>query len=572
MKIKIYQIILIAFILFTCISSCDEDKILEEIPLDFENPENSYVTKSDFQMAINYLYSQGRDILSGGEYRQINYICGTDLGYNANLLNELYVSYPVTLTPTNAREVLEPWQMYYKLISTANIILGRIENVDLSSDDKNSIKAEALIFRGLAYRNLAHLYGGVPLLTEEVAEAKADFTRATRTETYQQAITDLEFAAQYLPHIDKVNDGKVSNIAASHILAECYVSLERWDDAIAAASEVINDPNTVLMSTRFGSQTNEEGDVYWDLFRVNNQNRSSGNTEAIWVWQQELDVPGGVLSSTKKETKSCQMERNCSPRPWNFTYKDTKGIKPFLALGVSDYTGGRGIGRFRGTEHFLYKIWQSDWNDMRNSNYNIVRDVKFNNPESQWYGHWLSEHKAMFRITLIDTLKNWYPYPSKVTTPGQHPDGLYIDPVLKTLNSATAGSTYSDQYHIRLAETYLLRAEAYLGKGDIVNAARDINVVRSRANAPLVSPADVNIDYILDERLRELNVEEKRRMTLSRLNMLYERTKRYCNNVPGLFNFGADIEPYHNLLPIPYSEIESNTGAVLEQNPGYSSQ
>lgn len=47
------------------------------------------------------------------------------------------------------------------------------------------------------------------------------------------------------------------------------------------------------MTQRFGSQANEEGDVFYDLFRPNNQNRASGNTEGIWVIQFETNVEGG---------------------------------------------------------------------------------------------------------------------------------------------------------------------------------------------------------------------------------------------------------------------------------------
>ena len=346
------------------------------------------------------------------------------------------------------------------------------------------------------------------------------------------------------------------------------MALEQWDDAINAATVVIDDPNTALMTERFGSRKTEPGDVFWDLFRRNNQNRSAGNTEGIWVFQQELDVPGGAISSGEKI--GCQLERDVAPRPWSFKYKDPTGTAPFLPLGVDDYTGGRGIGRLRGTNHYIYDIWQSDWSDMRNSKYNFVRDVAFNNPASEWYGQMISDHWDLFRQTNDDTIRFFYPYPSKVTTPGNHPPELYVDPVLKTLNASTAGATYTDQYFIRLAETYLLRAEAYLGKGETVSAAADINVVRARAKATPVAPSEIDIDYILDERMRELGMEERRRLTLNRLGLLYDRTSRYCEGNPASANFGCDVQPYNNLFPIPFSEIESNTGAVLEQNPGYS--
>ncbi|HEV7350345.1 RagB/SusD family nutrient uptake outer membrane protein [Telluribacter sp.] len=558
------------FAMALTVLSCDEREILEEIPLDFASPENSFVTINDFNSAIYSLYDLTRGTLSDGEHRPLDHMYGTDLGYNAaQQLNERFGSYPATLTPTSVQARFH-WQQYYKIISSANIILNRMEGAKLTPVQKTKIEAEAKLFRGLAYRNLAHLYGGVPIELEEVGSPKTDYVRATREQTYQQAAADLEFAAANLPGITQVKDGQVSNLVAYHLLAETYLPLKRFADAVKAASVVIDDPNTALMTRRFGSLAKEPGDVYWDLFRRYNQNRSVGNTEGIWVFQYQVDVLGGVTKSTA--LAGPMLERDHSPRPWSFSVKDPSGVSPFLPLGVSDYTGGRGIGRFRGTDHFTYGIWGYDWNDMRNSEYNFVRDVKFNNPASAWYGQKLSDHRQLFRRTLDDTIRNFYPYQSKVTTPGQHPAELFVDPVLKTLNASSAGTTYSDQYFIRLAETYLLRAEANLGAGNAAQAAADINVVRARARAKPVTSGEVNIDFILDERMRELGIEEKRRLTLNRLGLLYERTRKYCNGHPRAAKFGVDVAPHNNLFPIPYSEIERNTGAVLEQNPGYSSR
>jgi hypothetical protein len=101
------------------------------------------------------------------------------------------------------------------------------------------------------------------------------------------------------------------------------------------------------------------------------------------------------------------------------------------------------------------------------------------------------------------------------------------------------GGTFRNWYAIRLAETYLLRAEAYLGKGDKQKAADDINMVRGRAQATPVSAGDVTIHYILDERARELDMEEMRRITLNRLGLLYDRVKgrglnKYVNTIEGI--------------------------------------
>ena len=128
------------------------------------------------------------------------------------------------------------------------------------------------------------------------------------------------------------------------------------------------------------------------------------------------------------------------------------------------------------------------------------------------------------------------------------------------------GAIYKDYYIIRLAETYLLRAEAYhmASRNDL--AADDINAVRNRAQATPVTAGDVNLDLILDERARELYQEEYRLNTLLRMGKLVEYLQKYNSAV--LAN-GYVLGNHLNKLPIPNREIEANKEAVLEQNPGY---
>jgi hypothetical protein len=84
----------------------------------------------------------------------------------------------------------------------------------------------------------------------------------------------------------------------------------------------------------------------------------------------------------------------------------------------------------------------------------------------------------------------------------------------------------------------------------------------------------VDIAYLLDERLRELCFEELRMCTLCRMGKLAERTRRYNTVFYGMAgrvyeSSGTSIQDYHNLWPIPFSEIERNIDVKMEQNPGY---
>ncbi|KAA6318875.1 RagB/SusD family nutrient uptake outer membrane protein [termite gut metagenome] len=208
----------------------------------------------------------------------------------------------------------------------------------------------------------------------------------------------------------------------------------------------------------------------------------------------------------------------------------------------------------------------------------MIRDFLIDNEASPAFGKWFVADGYATRTVQY---RLWYPFFMNVT--GDIPEELYAkdangNPQMTAfgehlvLNNTPA--TFRDLYVFRLAETYLLRAEAYLGKNNSSAAAADINVVRARAKAPLVDASNVDIEYLLDERLRELCFEELRLLTLCRMGKYVERTRRY--NSTYIFSdgtpyesSGTSMQEYHNLWPIPFSEIERNIDVKMEQNPGY---
>ncbi len=545
------------FLLGLTLVACNEDEFLGEEPLDFFSPSNSFVTFENFESAVFDLYAQFRNLKFAGTNNAQAHLYGTDIFFDAreSTSNNRIGDYNVTFNPTSQMPRWH-WTRLYKIATSANTIIDRLPDGELNSEQRVSIEAEARFFRALAYRHLAYLFGDVPLLLSEVTSPKTDFTRSPQAEVLSQVAADLSFAADNLPAVADAADGRASDLAAKHLLAETYLSQKNWAEAIAMANTVIDDPATDLMRDRFGSRASEAGDVYYDLFRRGNQNRSSGNTEAIWVAQMEVDVPGGMLIATGRPGNI--LERQHVPASW--TLQDPDGKPAVLGWRSDLNTGGRGVSFLQPTAFFENTLWESDFeNDFRNSEFNYIREFRYDDPASAWFDSSAVQYPGP---NLLAQAWRWYPWLSKVTTPGRHPDNLYANAELGLLSSA-GGSTYADQYYIRLAETYLLRAEAYLGQGDNEKAAADINTVRSRSNASPITAGEVTIDYILDERARELSIEEDRRITLHRLGKLVERVR--------LFNpHNADeIQDFHSLWPLPASEIEANINATLVQNPGY---
>ena len=537
-------------------TACKKD-YLDEQPVDFLSTSNSYNDLNGFNAATNNLYNLVRvEFYTRDENSPFDYLYGTDIVFDGQASTNRFTNYASTLDPSAYLPFLH-WQALYKMVAEANTIISRLPASPVGEADKKVVEGRARFFRAFAYRTLAYLYGGVPLVTEEVTAASTSYTRAPKADVYQQAIDDLTFAAANLPDMTAVRDGEISKAAAQHLLAEVNLAAGKYPEAVAAATAVISNPSLKLMTRRFGTSAGvAPGDVYYDLFRRNNQNRTSGNTEGIWVVQFETDLPGGGASS-QQQFGNPLFERHFAPLVRDFV---TGGVVPFR-WPTGDFTGGRGIGWGISTKYFSNTIWASDFTkDIRNANHNFVRVYTYNDPaKPAFFGKTVSTEAPPAGITVPS--RAFYAYQSKVTTPFNHPTGLYIDPATFYLK-ATAGGTYTDQYMFRLAETYLIRAEANLKAGNPAAAAADLNVVRARANASPVAPGAVTIDYILDERLRELGLEEKRRLTLMRLGLLFDRVKRFNP-------YYKDIQERFNLFPIPAAEIERNRSAKLEQNPGY---
>ena len=135
---------------------------------------------------------------------------------------------------------------------------------------------------------------------------------------------------------------------------------------------------------------------------------------------------------------------------------------------------------------------------------------------------------------------------------------------------STTGST-RDIFLARLAETYLIRAEAEIkvdGEGVSARATADINVVRARAGASVITATNATIDYLMDERARELAGEYHRWLDLKRTGKLTTYVPLYNPNVPSVSYMLGTGNAYKILRPIPQDAIGLN-GVTVTQNPGY---
>ncbi len=526
---KIYRYTLLMLAAIMLLPSCN-DNFLNESPKSFLAPENTFVNTAGFETALTGLYAQVRDEWGwyGGGLMYAPMFAGTDLSVSGTRHPHytVFEDYGDNIYSTGVI-VKAYWNWAYKTIGNANMIIEAAENEAVKwedSSDKMRVQGEARFIRAYAYRDLITLYGDVPLVDKVEKPFRLDYTRQPVANVLAFMTEDLKFAEANLPTLAK-KEGKVVKAAAQHLLAEIYLYDNQPSLAEQKAKEVIASGNFQLMTERFGKHTGQPGDVFSDMFLEHNQNRESGNLETIWVIQQEYNVNGG---GTERFT-------DWSRRCWVPYYSKVQGMQ------LADSLGGRGLGRQRPLQWWLDSY---ETNDMRASKYNIRREYTYNDPSHEKYGQKveMTEEREINGEIYQSTTKFNYG---------------------KTDDDPSFLSNLKDRIKIRLAETYLILAEAQLKQNKIEEAAASINEVRKRANATPVLSSAVDMDYILDERARELFGEYPRRFTLIRTGKLLERV-RSLNPVSK-----STIRDYHILWPIPQEAIDANSGAELEQNPGY---
>lgn len=603
MKNKIKKISL-PVILVLAITVCSCSDFLEPEPLSFYAPENVLTNEAGLQAVLD----NGLKFLKTEYCRDNSALCwylrfsdvavdgATDgarpiQDLNNQMLPDATNEYAVTLFQWC-------WDESYKCIKDCNTVITRINNATFSSEEsKNALLGGAYFLRAFRYYAMTLQYGDIPFLTEELSQPKVDFYSTTKESIWLKMIKDLEFAVKHVPEADKTNRGQVTKAACKHLLAKYYLMEGRFDDAIKLTTEIIDGGVHKLCTQRFGSdKAVANKDVVWDMFRIENKSVSE-NTEGLLMTIDRYGVEGA--------TTGVNSMRNIAPN-----YGLNGMIKtPDGANGLSDAantelklveTYGRGVARVRPTYYSYKSVWRingvEDFNDYRhrtdNGNWVTMEMLVYNNPslkgKNEWYGKNLQKFSDQGVILCLDTIRCWFDWPHyKVWIP----DPAQVQP---------RGGP-GDWYIYRLAETYLLRAEAYVWKGEWQKAADDINVIRQRANAQYIyTAADLatqKIGAVLDERARELHFEEPRKMELTRMAVTYARTGIQCyngktysmanihednfwfdrvNEISDFYNKGArtpynfyTCSPKHIFWAIPSYTINSNSGGVINQNPGY---
>lgn len=601
MKTQITRIISIALVVVAMTAQSCSDYLDEKL-VSSVSAATYYTTVAGFEDAVDATYSFLRTIHSEERAYMLS-VFGTDTHTNGADGN--YKSFNWYDNGLNASiDILaQQWTACYQGINQANAVVARSEAVPgLAEDIKLRRQAEARFLRAFYYFYLVQTWGDVHLTLEETTEPETDANHTAQSEIYKQAIIpDLEFAIANLPNT-QADYGRATKPSAQFLLGK--VHLTRGYKSFADAGDfakaetyltsVVKDYNFALVPS------------HAELW---NQDKQL-NTEVIWAVQFSTDIilNGGDTGLGNRGHLYFGMEYDVQP-----------GM-------IRDIANGRPFKRFRPTEHML-DVWAAErvndqryadnyksvWycNDNRTSGNGIpswkqihvdkgarkadgslvtaadigkrrfaLGDTALYLPGPGEDAQWLTDKKLKVRYTVITRTKASYPESTlPKTDPNYYPSDpffynerlfpvitKFLDPRRPTIQWERGSR---DWFVMRLADAYLLRAEARFQLGKTQEAADDINVVRTRAAKPgkvaemQITSAQVNIDRILFERALELDGEQIRWFDLTRTNKLLEYVKKW-----GSSTAAANIKDFHIYRPIPQAQIDRTLGGY-PQNQGY---
>jgi len=530
-----------------CQDALQED-VISQIGSDYLN------TQKGLDDAISAAYSTMR--IWYGTERGNNFTeFGTDIYTNGADGSWKFMNTYTNQFDSNNGHVRELWDELYRGINTCNAVIERAPDITgVSEAVKTQRIAEAKFIRAHHYFLLVQLFGPVELRLEETKVPTKEVSRNPESEIYAAIIQDL---SQAIPGLEakKASSqfGRATRAAAEHLLGRVYVtkgtSTSKASDDFAKAEplfknviasyglKLLNDFGQVHA---FGNEINDE--VIWSVQYTRSPLTNGGGNNSHVFFLMEYDTQPGMQ-------------------------RDTENGRPFK--------------RYRPTVYAMETVFQNRENDSRYKK-SYKDTYKSNKPGT--YNTTFDNSKAKLTFAAGDTTMFLPGYnmtaaeraskPYQVLIPSAYTEKLFpaltkhLDPGRVDRTQFEGGRDY---IAMRLADTYLLLAEAQFRQGKIAEATSTINVIRRRAAWPgketamEITASDMTFDFLMEERARELTGEQTRWLDLKRWGNLIERVKKYNPQA------APNIKDFHVLRPIPQNQIDRAEGGAssFPQNPGY---
>lgn len=557
------------------LSACD---FLEETPYNKVVGDSFYSTEAGITSGVNGLYATLRNVYIN-EY--LIYLCEgpSDIWIGHQGSNWYYW----TIDAANG-DVRSMWYNCYKAINQCNTIIDKLENTTiegLDDDLRNQYLGESLFIRAHYYYHLVQQFGDIPMPLKPTTQVETAVHKTKSDEVWNQIISDLKFASEVLPEsYPSTEYGRVTRYAAMHHLSRVLLTVKRNEqdlkDALTYAEEVIGSGQYRLV------------DTHAELWDINNKHNSEVIFPVLYTQNAEFNGNGNTahmyFCSAYSEEHPAVLRTIEYGRPWS-RERPTNFLINLFDRDIDQRFEDCFISRWNCTEESVTEQIFSPYTKQMEEKVWKKGELAMIDPREPWTPEQIKEVWPVLVFLpeyMRDEIDPATDVQSETNPDAEWPSNTrftsykmyayltkHMDPLRPEVNW-TAGSR--DVFVFRLGETYLLAAEAAFLLGDGDKAAQYINEIRRRAAVPghetdmEITPADISIGFILDERARELAGEMHRWYDLKRTGKLYER----MNNPEMSEHTAGKFKEYHALRPIPRDQLNNvSNPEEFVQNPGY---
>jgi len=264
-----YTHLIFGISVFLFFTNCSNE-FLDENPKATITSSNYYQTEGDAVAATNAIYDYltvGTDPIFDPRFGGIffnNYWVFKDLlsdnAFEAGSGAE-YSSLSQFKFNSDNPQIEYYWQDLYRTIFSANVVIGRVPQINMDEMKRDHLVSEARFIRAMMYFEGVRLFGGVPLILNEITNVDdAAIARNTPEEVYQAIIDDLEYSRDHLSNSYRVGEGRATPLACSSLLAKVYLEMGSYDLAAQQAKAVIDSGEYELWQD------------YADIFKLDNAN------------------------------------------------------------------------------------------------------------------------------------------------------------------------------------------------------------------------------------------------------------------------------------------------------------
>lgn len=580
MKLNKKIFFFVAVIALVAVGGCK--KVLEEHPRAQLTP-GFFASPGGIEGGVASGYSSLRNLWGTENFTNI---CdgGTDEVLMGGSNNNSYLFTYSAVLNTRSNDFGALWNLSYEIINTQNGVLKFGPAANMEATKKAQLLAQAKFLRAFCYFHLVQTFGDVPLHLQFIDEPSVADSRQPIAEVYDAIVKDLTEASADLPNTPAAGTGKpATKSTALYLLAKTYLT-RGW----SSAAKTDDFQNAYTTANNIIANKATYGLGLWQNFGEVNREGNEYGQETLMVIDHNSDTKYGeytlnTAASGNKENKSNFYFRPNYPTV-NANYPAAGG-NPVIDR---DIANGRPFIRIRPNYNYTMVIAFAD----------KVNDYRY---DRTFQTHWITNRNTTTpRGTLIPGVDTAIWMPDRIVTAAERArlKGIIFEP---PITGATTPYTaiiypsmrkYDDSTRaylndasnrpfilFKFSEVYLIAAEAAFKLGDNVNAAAMLNVLRQRAAfrptntaaqnaasvvAQTITPAQITLAFILDERTRELFGEYMRWWDLVRTKTLVSRVRQYNPEA------ATGIQDYHVLRPIPQAQIDLVTeGPKFPQNPGY---